>query len=277
MINKKIVLSFFASVLLSSTLSANVGDKVYASVNGKNITLNDIQVALKDPRIDFDKLPKEQQKQILEQLVQKNILAAKAINSDIVNDDVYKKTLKITIQNIKEELALQVWMQKLSKQITVSDKDMKEFYDKNKDKFAQKAQYKASHILLKTENEAKDIIKTLKNSKNLKEDFASLAKEKSTGPSASNGGDLGWFSLDKMVPEFSQSLSLMKVNSTSVTPVKTQFGFHVIYLSDMKKATTISFDKAKVQIKMILSQNKFKEKLDNIIKEEMKKAKITYK
>ena len=277
MINKKIVLSFFASVLLSTTLSANIGDKVYASVNGKDITLNDIQVALKDPRVDFDKLPKQQQKQILEQLVQKNLLASKAINSDVTSDEVYKKTLKITIQNIKEELALQVWMQKLSKQITVSEKDMKDFYSKNQDKFVQKGQFKASHILLKTEDEAKDIIKTLKKSKNLKEDFSSLAKEKSTGPSASNGGDLGWFSLDKMVPEFSQSLSLMKVNTVSVTPVKTQFGFHVIYLSDMKKATTVSYDKAKDQIKMILSQNKFKEKLDNIIKEEMKKAKITYK
>jgi len=276
MINKKIILSFVASVLLSTSLSA-IDNKVYASVNGKDITLTDIQVAIKDPRINFDKLPKEQQKRILEQLVQKNILASKAMHSDIVNDEVYKKTLKTTIANIKEELALQVWMQKLSKEIKVSEKDMKDFYDKNKDKFVQKAQYKASHILLKTENEAKDIIKTLKKSKNLKEDFASLAKEKSTGPSASNGGDLGWFSLDKMVPEFSQSLSLMKVNTTSATPVKTQFGFHVIYLSDMKKATTVSYDKAKDQIKMILSQNKFKEKLDGIIKEEMKKAKITYK
>lgn len=276
MINKKIILSFVASVLLSTSLSA-IDNKVYASVNGKDITLTDIQVAIKDPRINFDKLPKEQQKRILEQLVQKNILASKAMHSDIVNDEVYKKTLKTTIANIKEELALQVWMQKLSKEIKVSEKDMKDFYDKNKDKFVQKAQYKASHILLKTENEAKDIIKTLKKSKNLKEDFASLAKEKSTGPSSSNGGDLGWFSLDKMVPEFSQSLSLMKVNTTSATPVKTQFGFHVIYLSDMKKATTVSYDKAKDQIKMILSQNKFKEKLDGIIKEEMKKAKITYK
>lgn len=274
---KNIILSFVTSLVLTTNIYALDNEKVYATVNGKNITSTDIQVALKDPRINFDSLPKEQQKQILKQLVQKNLLSTKAINSNIVKSKDYKKTLDKTISNLKEELALQMWMQKISKDIKIDDKSIKKFYNENKDKFKKPKELKASHILVKTQKEAKDIIKSLKNSKSLKDDFTKLAKEKSTGPSGSNGGELGWFTLDKMVPEFSQAASLLKVGTITITPVKTQFGYHIIYLDDMKKESTVSLEEAKDQIKMVLAQKKFKEKLDEIIKSEMKKAKITYK
>ena len=277
MIRKSILSLSAALVLTTSSLTAMDIKKVYASVNGKSITGADIAVAIKNPQVDFDTLPKDTQKNILKGLVEKKILSGIALNSDVVNDKIYKSTLKSTIENIKEELAMQVWMQKELKKISVSDKETKKYYNDNKAKFVKPAEYKASHILVKTQKEAKDIISKLNNSKSLKADFIKLAKEKSTGPSGKNGGDLGWFSPEKMVPEFSKATASLKVNSITKAPVQTQFGYHIIYLEDKKEKSTISYDKIKNDIKSFLTQEKFKIKVDSLIKDESKKAKITYK
>jgi len=277
MIKKSILSLSAALVLTTSSLTAMDIKKVYANVNGKSITGADIALAIKNPKVDFDTLPKDTKHNILKSLVEKKLLSNVALNSDVVNDKIYKTTLKSTIENIKEELAMQVWMQKELKKISVSDKETKKYYNDNKSKFLKPAEFKASHILVKTQKEAKDIINKLNKSKNLKVDFVSLAKEKSTGPSGKNGGDLGWFTPEKMVPEFSKATASLKVNSITKAPVKTQFGYHVIYLEDKKDKTTISYDKIKNDIKSYLTQEKFKVKVDNLIEKESKKAKITYK
>ena len=275
---KKTILSLSAAlVLTTSNLIATDIQKVYATVNGKPITGADIAVAIKNPQVNFDTLPKEDQKNILKGLIEKKLLSGVALNSDVVNDKVYKTTLKSTIDNIKEELAMQIWMQKELKSIKISDSEAKKYYNENKSKFMQPEQYKARHILVKTKKEAEDIINKLKNSKNLKSDFAKLAKEKSTGPSGKNGGDLGWFPETRMVKEFSEATKKINVGSITKQPVKTQFGYHVIYLEDKKDKSIVSFNRVKNDIKSYLSQEKFKKNVDSVIKKESKKAKISYK
>ena len=275
---KKSILSVTTALLLqtSSMLAADI-QKVYATVNGKTITGADVAMALKNPQINFDTLPAQTKQNVLKSLVDKKLLGGIALSSDVVNDEIYKTTLKSTIENIKEELALQVWMQKEMKKIKVSQKELKDYYETNKDKFIQPLELKASHILVKTKKEAEDIINSLIKSKNLKLDFTKLAKEKSTGPSGSKGGELGWFTLEKMVPEFSTAASKLSVNSITKNPVKTQFGFHVIYLDDKKEKSTMLFSKIKDNIKAFLGQEKFKKDVDSLILTESKKAKITYK
>jgi parvulin-like peptidyl-prolyl isomerase len=248
-------------------------EKVYAIVNGDNITSQTIAVALKDPKANFDALPKNTQKNILDRIIEQKLLSQKAMTTDAVNDNIYKQTLK----SLKQDLALQVWMQKLSKEIDISVSEMKAFYKKNKDMFKMPAQLKARHILVKTQEEAKNIIETLKKSKNLLTKFKKLAKEKSTGPSGKNGGDLGWFSPAQMVPEFSTATSALKLNTITTTPVKTQFGFHIIYLEDKKKALIASFENAQIQIKQQLGRDKFIKKVQKLVEDLKKKAKIQYK
>jgi len=277
MIKKSILSLSAALVLTTSNLAATDIQKVYATVNGKPITGADIAVAIKNPQVNFDTLPKEDQKNILKGLIEKKLLSGVALNSDVVNDKVYKTTLKSTIDNIKEELAMQIWMQKELKSIKISDSEAKKYYNENKSKFMQPEQYKARHILVKTKKEAEDIINKLKNSKNLKSDFAKLAKEKSTGPSGKNGGDLGWFPETRMVKEFSEATKKINVGSITKQPVKTQFGYHVIYLEDKKDKSIVSFNRVKNDIKSYLAQEKFKNNIDSLIKKESKKAKISYK
>lgn len=112
----------------------------------------------------------------------------------------------------------------------ISDDDLKALYDKRYGSTEQQ-EFKARHILLKSEEDAKAVIKELDGGT----DFTELAKAKSTGPSASQGGDLGWFDSTQMVKPFSDAVMAMKSGTYSTAPVKTQFGWHVIFREDARK------------------------------------------
>ena len=271
-INKKTFLSIVASLALSSSVFA-ASETVYAVVNGENITDTDIAVALRDPRVQFDTLQDAQKKQILKGVVEQKILAQKAYKSDIVKSEEFKKELN----KVKQTLAYQMWIRDLSKTVTVDDNELKAYYEKNKAKYVSPMELKASHILLKTEKEADEIIKSLQSAKDKKAAFTKLAKEKSTGPSGPQGGELGWFTKEKMLPEFSSAAEKLKVGSVTAKSVKTQYGFHVIYLDDKKASATISFEKIQGKLKQELLQTKFVAKVQKIAADLKKKSKIEYK
>jgi parvulin-like peptidyl-prolyl isomerase len=118
----------------------------------------------------------------------------------------------------------------------------------------------ARHILVKTEAEAKAIIAELKplSGAKLQAKFEALAKEKSTGPSGPKGGDLGFFTKGQMVPAFNDKVFGMKVGTVTLSPVKTQFGYHVIYLQEKKPAATRTLAEVKPFIEQRLKMEKFK-------------------
>jgi hypothetical protein len=269
---KKTIISIVASLAIANSAMA-VENKIYAVVNGETITDQTISVVLKDPRIKFETLPKETQKTLLDKLIEQKLLSQNALKTDVVNDEIYKKTLV----SLTQDLALQVWMKKMSKEIKFKDSELKDFFNKNKKLFNVPVQLSAKHILVKTETEAKNIIKDLNKASNIKAKFIELAKSKSTGPSGKNGGTLGWFTLDKMVPEFSQAANSLKVGTITQNPVKTQFGFHIIYLEGKKDAKQVEFKDAQQQIKQRLGQDKFINKIQKIADNLKKKAKIEYK
>jgi parvulin-like peptidyl-prolyl isomerase len=168
-------------------------------------------------------------------------------------------------------------MQKFSEEIKISEKEQKKFFNENKEKFTSTEELKARHILVKSEAEAKTLITTLNKAKDVEAKFIELAKTKSTGPSGRNGGDLGWFPLNKMVPEFSKAAAKLKVKSFTKEPVKTQFGYHVIYLEDRKGAKEVTFNAVQDQIKQMMAQEKFSKELQDLAAKLKKKAKIEYK
>ena len=270
---KKIVSSVVATLAIATT-SLSAAD-YYATVDGEKITKQDVAVVLQDPRIKFDTLPKNAQKQVLEQIINKKLLAKKAIADGVQNDKEYKDAL----EKMKKDLAFQLWqkkqIEKMNKEIT--DKKKKEFYDKNKDKFKVPATLQARHILLKTEKEAKDIIKALDKASKKEAKFIELAKTKSTGPSGPKGGDLGKFQSNQMVPEFAKAAESLKKNTYSKTPVKTQFGYHVIYLNDKTPGKSLSFNEVKGNISQMLLGNAYNKKVKEITDNLRKKAKIVIK
>ena len=121
------------------------------------------------------------------------------------------------------------------------------------------------------------MIKELKKAKDVKAKFIELAKKKSTGPSAANGGDLGWFDAKRMVKPFSDAAFKLKKGSFTTTPVKTQFGYHVIYLEDKKAAGNVSFEQAKPNIEQTLKVQKFQKEIKETAKKLTAKADIKIK
>ncbi|MBK1640301.1 peptidylprolyl isomerase [Chromatium okenii] len=144
----------------------------------------------------------------------------------------------------------------MAQEMKVTDDELKAAYDKIKAQGG-RTEFKARHILVKDEDEAKKLIKQLDKGA----DFAELAKKHSTGPTGKDGGDLGWFDPKQMVPAFATAIADMKPGSYSKTPVQTQFGWHVINLQETRKAEPPPFDDAKPQLTALVQRQKLSEKI----------------
>ena len=271
------------TILLSALLLTGVvaSAKTLVSVNGKPITQEEVdQELMQATQGRFNQVPADRQaafrQQVLQQLIGKELIYDDAKKSGITKSEEYKREYKKLEERMKKELAIQVWQKKLLDSIKISNKELKDYYKKNIDEFREKESVHARHILVKTEDEAKKIIAQLKSlsGDKLKEKFISLAKKESTGPSGPNGGDLGYFSKGQMVPAFNDKVFSMKKGTITTEPVKTQFGYHVIYLEDKKPSMTRSFDEVKAFIEQRLKMEKFKAVMKKKMDELQKKATI---
>jgi peptidyl-prolyl cis-trans isomerase C len=196
-------------------------DTVLATVNGTTITLGHLVAIASGLPAQYNEVPVEQLfNGILDQLIQQTLLEA--------NFPVNEKKMQLALDNERRALASGEAIEKIA-EAAVTEEAVQKLYEENIAKSEPSPEYQASHILVKTEKEANEILKMLEDGA----DFATLAKEKSTGPSGPSGGDLGWFGPGAMVPEFDQAVSKMKVGEF-VGPVKTQFGHHVIILNDQR-------------------------------------------
>ncbi len=269
---KRVVLGTLATLAVSVSLNA----AVYATVNGQEVTDQDIASLMRAmPGAKYEQLNPQQKKKVIDQAIERKLLAKEAFKSGIEKDDEFKKTLI----SIKSDLALEIWMKRVFEKIEVSQKDAKVYFDKNKEKFVQPEMAKARHILVKSEDEAKEIIKELKGLSGdaLSKKFIELAKTKSKGPSGANGGDLGWFNKKQMVPEFSKATFSQGKGEVTKAPVKTQFGYHVILTEDKKGGEKVKFDDAKKQIINALKLEKFRKDVAKQAKDLKAKAKIVIK
>ncbi len=161
--------------------------------------------------------------------------------------------------NIEKNLLLEKVKEKVVGDIKITDKDVKEYYDKNKDQFKVGNQVKVAHILVKDEKTAK----TVKEDLDKGGDFVELAKKHSTDTANKDkGGDLGWITKEQVVPEFGNKAFSMKIGEIS-DPVKTEFGFHIIRVDDTKQASTKSLEEVKDVIKAQLTEEKKSKKFND--------------
>lgn len=166
----------------------------------------------------------------------------------------------------------------------VTDAEAQDFYKANPDQFKQPDEVRASHILVQCEKDAKeDVVKDKREAANKildrvkkGEDFGKLATELSEDPSAKeNHGDLNFFSQEKMVPEFSKAAFAMKKGDVSDAPVRSEFGFHIIKVTDRKEAATVAFDEAKVKLVAYLTEQKRRSETGKVLQGLREKAKVT--
>jgi peptidyl-prolyl cis-trans isomerase C len=194
------------------------------------------------------------------------LLYGKALSENINKDPKVKRQLE---QISKQVVISELLRREIEQKVQISDEDAKSYYQANKGQYAGQEKYRASHILVDTEEGAEDALNRL----NAGEDFASLAKEKSKCPSKDKGGDLGLTSKGMMAPEFEDAALSLEPGGIS-NAVKTQFGYHIIRLEEKQPVTGRSFEEVKEQIKQTLLPLKQKETFDALIKELKDKNKV---
>ena len=263
--------SLVAAAVMATSLMAS---DILVTVNGKKITKQDAEafVSATAPNAHWSQLTPQQKAMVKKTLIEKALFSELAKKEGIDKTPEFKKNM----QKIADELMVNMWMKKQMDNAIVSDSEAKAFYEKNKDKFKMPETVHARHILVKSEKEAKKIISELKGLKGdaLKQKFIALAKSKSTGPSGPKGGDLGTFKKGQMVPAFSKAVWSLKPGEVTPTPVKTQFGYHVIYLESKNPAQTVPYSQVKDKIIATLKQQVFAKRVAEMAKELTSKAKI---
>lgn len=244
---------------------------VIAEVNGDTITTGDFKHELENlpPYLKPMADTPEGKKELLDTMVVRELILQQA------KKDGLDKSPEVAakLEELKKRVVVESFLKKkVEEQAKVSDEEMKKFYEENKDKFKSGEQVKASHILMKTEKEAQDVLKELKGGAK----FEELAKKHSIDSAAAKGGELGWFSKGSMVPEFESVVFGLKEGETSGI-VKTKFGYHIIKLTGKRPAGTRTLDEVKEQITAALLPAKQQEVFQKLKDEIKKGAKVSVK
>lgn len=251
-----------SSTATDAGTAPSTSDVTIAEVNGNEIKLSEAKKFIENvPQLHGQPLgaifPMVQ-----EQLVSSKIVSDLADGAGIENDPEVAKRLEMA----KTEIIRTVFIEKeLAKKVT--DAKLKGAYKEFLTKQPEVEEARARHILVEKEDEAKAIIKQLNDGG----DFVALAKEKSTGPTGENGGDLGYFTAKDMVPEFSTAAFGLEKGAVTSTPVKTQFGFHVIKLEDKRMRPSPSYE----EVKPYLESQERKTALNDLLNGWKEEAKIS--
>jgi peptidyl-prolyl cis-trans isomerase C len=212
-------------------------DVVVATVNGEEIKMGHVVMVYDTLPQQYKSLPAEQVFQgIVEQIIQQTVLAQAAANPN-------SKYIEFAVDNERRILTASQMIDEITTEATSEDK-LQAYYDARYQSVDLGREYNASHILVESEEEAKDLIVKLSDGA----DFAGLAQEFSTGPSGPNGGSLGWFGQGRMVAPFEQAVMSLTVGEVSPLPVQTQFGWHVIILNDMRAVQAPAFEEVSGEI-----------------------------
>ncbi|MBA8900318.1 MULTISPECIES: peptidylprolyl isomerase [unclassified Phyllobacterium] len=238
--------------------------KVLATINGDKITSGDVDQISQDLDPQFARLPDDQRRlAALNAIIDIKALSAKAEAAKLDATPEFKARM----QFLKDRaLHNDFFKQQVVDKIT--DADVRARYDKEMAAMPPQNEVRARHILVKTKEEAEEIIKQLDGGAS----FEDVAKAKSTDGSAAQGGDLGYFSAGQMVPEFEKAAMALDVGKYTKEPVQTQFGFHVIKLEDKRVQQPPAFDQVKDQVKSIL----IRERYIDLVKKERADLKIQY-
>jgi len=253
----KLIPAIVVGVLLMAPMASAAGeekDKVLARIGSETITEEDLtELANAVPeKLRYLYLTPEGKKQTLEYIVNVYVLAAQAKKDGLDKSPKFEQIMNFT----GRDLLARLYLEKMNKNLPApTDKEAKEFYDKNKDQYAAPEAVHLRHILLKTDKEADDVLKRLKKG----EKFADLASKLSIGPTKATGGDLDWLPRGRLIKEIEEVAFSMKKGQVT-GPIKTKFGYHVLLLEDKRPERVSPFDEVK---DYITEQLKFQKQQEN--------------
>lgn len=257
----------FLAASLFGFSPADAQNKVLAKVNGEAITEADVDMAAEDVGSEYPNLTAQGIKNLtLDFLIEMKVVAQKAKAEKVDQSDDFKRRMAYVQQRVMMQQLLLGEAKKVA-----SDAALKKYYDEQIGQIKPVEEVRARHILVEGEEDAKKIAARVKGG----EDFAKIAKEISKDPgSGAEGGDLGFFTRDRMVPEFAEAAFAMKPGEIS-NPVKSQFGFHVIKVEERRQKPAPTFDQVKDRIAQALAgkaQTEYLQKLRSEAKIEKTEA-----
>jgi len=242
-----------------STDSAANATQAIATVNGQPITQQDFDDYLKS---------RSTQTENQEASPKPELIISELINRELIKQDSIKQGIEQNLTFIKKlgeirnELLMSLALQNYLEKHPLEEAALKREYELRVAEAPN--EYKVSHILVNTEEAANAILTELKAGK----DFGELAKAKSLdSESAKNGGDLGWVNRQKVVSEFADSMEKMKTGELSSAPVKTQFGWHLLQVQDIRKMAAPTFEQVKDRLKSVLQSQQMQEYINGLKKE----------
>ncbi|ATF19985.1 peptidylprolyl isomerase [Phaeobacter gallaeciensis] len=216
---------------------------VVATVNGEEITIGHMIIARATLPQQYQQLPDDVlYDAILDQLIQQTSLKQE-LNGEV------PKYVALSLENEARSLLAADVIEKVMEN-AASDEDLRAAYDEKYTDGTGGDEFNASHILVETKEDAAEVRAEL----DAGADFATLARERSTGPSGPNGGELGWFGKGRMVPEFEEAVLVMGAGDVSA-PVQTQFGWHVIKLNDRRTSAAPAFDEVREELATQMRQD----------------------
>ncbi|HLI11044.1 MAG TPA: peptidylprolyl isomerase [Alphaproteobacteria bacterium] len=226
---------------------ASEQDPIVATVDGAPIHRSEVEAAREDLPPQYQSFPFEVVfPALVERLIDSKLVAEEGRKEGLAKDPEVKQRMA----QLEDQVIQSVYLTRAVKG-KISDEMLKKKYDEYVKANPPETEVHARHILVKTEDEAKGIIKDLKGGA----DFATLAKKKSSGPSAAQGGDLGYIKRADVVPEFAEAAFALKPGQYTTTPVKTQFGWHIIKVEDVRTSQPPKFDEVKDQLEREASRD----------------------
>lgn len=235
--------------IAQQTAPAPAADVVVATVNGLDITQGEIQAYQATLPEQFRQIELATiMPQLINQLIDRKLAAAAARASGMASQPAVRQHIAMLEEGFLNQLYID---QRLSKM--VSEDSVRAAYRKSIALEPKREQIRARHILLKTEAEARAVLAELRGGA----DFAKLASLKSTGPSARDGGDLGFFGVGQMVPAFSAAAFALRPGEYTRTPVKTQFGWHVIKVEERRVSGQENFEQARAKLQQKMTEEAY--------------------
>ena len=242
-----ILINFFLIITLPIANAKEPRQVTVATVDNHIITAQDVLNATNRlPEKIKEKPLSEIYPNIVNELINQHLIIKQAYKDKL---DQQKEIVEILKKN-KDQIMAKYWLNNFLTNNT-SEEKIQNFYTKYLENFKTFKEFNASHILVKEEDEALQIIEKLK----IKSEFSKLAKSYSIGPSKKNGGNLGWFRSGQMVKEFEEAVSKLKKGKITKKPVKTKFGYHIIMLNDIRDSQPKKINDIKQQIVKRIKQN----------------------
>lgn len=251
-----VALTTGASLAQDEAAPAADPNAVVATINGKDVTEGDLELALQGLEQQFAQLSPEQRRAAaLSALIEIRLLAEKAEQEGLADGAEFERQMAFL-----RERALHSAFIEQTIAGGVTDEEVRARYDQEITNLPAGEEVRARHIIVETEEEAQAIIEELGGGG----DFEELARENSTDGAAAQGGDLGYFGQGQMVPEFEQAAFAMDVGDYSSEPVQTQFGWHVIKVEDKRQQQPPAFEQVGPQIRSVLLRERYFQAVEEI-------------